>query len=42
MQFNHIRDKMSELLFNLYKVPKIAYGIDMLFSYYYTIKKKDK
>ncbi|XP_072046069.1 actin-related protein 5-like isoform X2 [Amphiura filiformis] len=32
---NYCRQLMSELLFECYHVPKIAYGVDSLFSYYY-------
>lgn len=32
---NYCRDKMSELLFEYYHVPSVAYGIDALFSYHY-------
>ena len=28
---------MSELLFECYRVPSVAYGIDSLFSYYYCV-----
>lgn len=31
---NHSRQMMSELLFECYNVPQVAYGIDSLFSFY--------
>lgn len=30
----HSRKQMSELLFEAYGIPKLAYGVDILFSYY--------
>jgi len=30
--------EMSELLFECYCIPRVAYGIDALFSYYYSMK----
>jgi len=30
--------EMSELLFECYSVPRVAYGIDALFSYNYNVK----
>ncbi|XP_026865610.2 actin-related protein 5 isoform X2 [Electrophorus electricus] len=32
----HCRQMMSELLFECYGVPQVAYGIDSLFSFYYS------
>lgn len=31
----HCRQMMSELLFECYGVPRVAYGVDSLFSFYY-------
>ncbi|XP_002710815.2 actin-related protein 5 [Oryctolagus cuniculus] len=34
------RQMMSELLFECYGIPKVAYGIDSLFSFYHNMPKK--
>lgn len=31
----HCRQMMSELLFECYGVPRVAYGVDSLFSFYH-------
>ena len=31
---NYSRGRMSEMLFELYHVPRVAYGVDSLFSLY--------
>ncbi|MBN3298111.1 ARP5 protein, partial [Amia calva] len=31
----HCRQMMSELLFECYRVPRVAYGVDSLYSFYY-------
>eukprot|EP00072_Mus_musculus_P068644 XP_017170407.1 PREDICTED: actin-related protein 5 isoform X3 [Mus musculus] len=33
------RQMMSELLFECYRIPKVAYGIDSLFSFYHNVPK---
>ena len=32
---NFSRKNMTEMFFELYNVPKLCYGVDMLFSLYY-------
>lgn len=39
---NYCRQSMSELLFECYNVPSVAYGIDSLFSLYYNSPNSDK
>ncbi|KAL9988638.1 hypothetical protein ACROYT_G003104 [Oculina patagonica] len=39
---NYCRQSMSELLFECYNVPSIAYGIDSLFSLYHNFPNADK
>ncbi|XP_068688119.1 actin-related protein 5-like [Montipora foliosa] len=39
---NYCRQSMSELLFECYNVPSVAYGIDSLFSLYNNIQNSDK
>ncbi|XP_067058147.1 actin-related protein 5-like [Acropora muricata] len=39
---NYCRQAMSELLFECYNVPSVAYGIDSLFSLYNNIPNSDK
>ncbi|XP_027026807.1 actin-related protein 5 isoform X1 [Tachysurus fulvidraco] len=38
----HCRQMMSELLFECYGVPRVAYGVDSLFSLYYSSTQYDK
>ena len=37
---NWSRKNLTEMLFELYNIPKLTYGIDMLFSLYYNGNKK--
>ncbi|KAJ7377830.1 Actin- protein 5, partial [Desmophyllum pertusum] len=39
---NYSRQSMSELLFECYNVPSVAYGIDSLFSLYHNFPNSDK
>ncbi|KAK1156264.1 actin-related protein 5-like [Acipenser oxyrinchus oxyrinchus] len=36
----HSRQMMSELLFECYRVPRVSYGVDSLYSYYHNTTKR--